>query len=273
MGNWCAGSGGSKNQTASISRPASGSSSPSDSRAQREEQILEVLRGETFTNWLFGGTARIETLRKSLLTPTDGAFNIVLTNGFANQVKTALTTIGLTGAFRAIIDTRGTALVGPCLEPAGGIPSGRSNKQKMVRQCVLNGEWNTTVGLSTPGIGHLVYVDDSVEHAIIGDDAGDSVCNDFGIGGALVELPNEGSGLDSSLLEQVAQEVTAGKCADGREVCVVWDFDCPLSQKHLFKTFYDKKSRWAKEWNSGTVGETPSNVHDLAEKAKDETAN
>ena len=58
---------------------------------------------------------------------------------------------------------------------------------------------------------------------------------------------------------QVKALVDGALCTDGREVCVVWDFDCTLSQKHLYKTFYGGQSRWAVEWSaitaSGAAGE------------------
>lgn len=90
----------------------------------------------------------------------------VLTNGFADNVLDALNAIGLSGAFRALVDTRGTALVAPFDNPRlvntdevfSGV--GQYYKFEFVNSFLFDHQraLQNGLSLSTKGVGHVVYV-------------------------------------------------------------------------------------------------------------------
>lgn len=216
---------------------------PMPKRAKTDDRELiwrNTISDELFTRWLFGGPSRIAMLKEFLFAPRNGCFNIVLTNGFAQHAQLALNCVGLDSAFRAIVDTRGVALVGEDLLEING--QVRYDKSVFVRDFVFDKGTAASSGLSELGIDHVIYVDDSVESAFVNSDLGGPV--------DVVQLPKEGEGLTSALLSQVARLCKTAGSKTKSSVCVVYDFDCTLSHKHMFKSICQPKSHWAKQWHT-----------------------
>jgi len=230
----------------------------------RELAWRNTISDQRFQSWLFGGAARIAMLKESLHTPRSGCFNIVLTNGFAQHAQLALAGIGLDSAFRAIVDTRGVALVGDQqLEINGGE---RYDKSEFVQDFIFDSEVAAGSGLSECGIDHVIYVDDSVESAFVNADLGGTI--------DVVQLPKEGEGLTSALLSQVARLCKTAGAKTKTSVCVVYDFDCTLSEKHMFKSICQTKSTWAKQWQkyramTDSVPNSPMNSPSPTKRARD----
>eukprot|EP00658_Telonema_sp_P-2_P072630 TRINITY_DN61759_c0_g1_i1.p1 TRINITY_DN61759_c0_g1~~TRINITY_DN61759_c0_g1_i1.p1 ORF type:complete len:499 (+),score=109.17 TRINITY_DN61759_c0_g1_i1:99-1595(+) len=263
----------------------SSSSAASDVYKRQDDdraEAAEVIGTPLYTDWLFGGKGRIAELQQALLTPVEGTFNIVLTNGFSKDVAVALGAIGLTDAFRAIVDTRGCGLVAP-YEGSRGCQGKRVDteeeflgvsqysKFEFANKYLFNADRAARNGLSNKGVGHLIYVDDSVEPEFSGDDL---------VGTAdVVELPREGRGLDTETLAEVFDLRAAAVAAGGeKEVCVIFDFDCTLSSWHMFKSLYQPKSKWGKEWQGvQEAGESTAAISragraDLQEKIRPDPA-
>eukprot|EP00656_Telonema_subtile_P017880 TRINITY_DN19640_c0_g1_i2.p1 TRINITY_DN19640_c0_g1~~TRINITY_DN19640_c0_g1_i2.p1 ORF type:complete len:300 (+),score=84.87 TRINITY_DN19640_c0_g1_i2:195-1094(+) len=201
-------------------------------------------------------------LRQHFATQPASSFNIVLTNGFADNVIVALDAIGLTHAFRAIVDTRGGLLkVGDPPEVVLLDEEHREisqyGKHEFANGYIFDRERSARTGISNQGVARVIYVDDSVESQFSSGDL-DGPAD-------VVELPKEGCGLNSELCAQVlllAEQ--ASSSLEGGELCMIYDFDCTLTTHHMFKALYQSKSRWAVEW--AELSETESTRSEFQER-------
>ena len=138
-------------------------------------------------------------------------------------------------------------------------------------------------GLSECGIDHVIYVVSISTHqvsvmscAVVQDDSVESAFVNADLGGTIdvVQLPKEGAGLTSALLSQVARLCKTAGAKTKTSVCVVYDFDCTLSEKHMFKSICQTKSTWAKQWQkycamTDSVPNSPMNSPSPTKRARD----
>jgi len=230
----------------------------------------ELLDDDRFLKWLFTGeggaqnnAGRIEALDE-MLTTTAGlsATNIVLTNGFAADASRALRNLGLAHHFAAVCDTRGGVVQGPesahaqsqTIHIAGGA-GGRYSKTMFVDGCLFQPA-QTQRFLNIPHVARVVYVDDDPERL----DPSTSTT---------IRLPKEGSGIGSEAASMVV-EATTEAAQQGGQVLVVFDFDCTLSMKHMFKAMHQPISTWAREWDgvAATLG-SPAQAYDRGSPSQD----
>jgi len=201
---------------------------------QHSEQAAKenTLADQRFMRWVFGDEQRISLLKEQLLgTPQDArCFNIVLTNGCAPHVQQALDYVGLSPAFSSIVDTGGIAMIdGKETKVALGA---RYNKGEYVQRVLMPKHMPT-------GRAHVIYVDDSIEFRSVPAHLGS--CD-------VVELKREGLGLDKELFDTVNDLRENALAKEAASVCVVYDFDCTLSMKHMWKAMHQPNSQWASEW-------------------------
>lgn len=155
----------------------------------------------------------------------------VLTNGRAPHVHQALEQVGLSSAFFAIVDTSGLAVVhGKEIKVDGLGP--RYDKGSYVKHVLMP-------KYMSQGGGHVVYVDDSVEFRSMPAHLG--TCD-------VVELKREGSGVDEALLQTVNHLRDVALAKGSASVCMVYDFDCTISERHMWKAMHQPNSHWARNW-------------------------
>ena len=63
-----------------------------------------------------------------------------------------------------------------------------------------------------------------------------------------IRLPKEGSGLTADIAHTVVATTKEAHRVKG-QVLVVFDFDCTLSGRHMFKSMYQPMSHWATSWD------------------------
>ena len=199
-----------------------------------------------FNEWVFGGEKRILMLKSYLKKLEKMAYSmIVLTNGIADDVHKILNELDLLAYFYIIADTRGKMIV-------ESDKIGINNKYRLINsRCSINGLYNKENFInnflknpykcvweknSIIDNMHIIYLDDNPEMA----------SNSFV---STIPLQFEGDGIDEEILKTIIQDVDLIK-KNGKNVTIVWDFDCTLTHKHMFKSMRQPHSKWAIEWQN-----------------------
>jgi len=207
-----------------------------------------LLENHNFVEWLFLGLGghdsdpsrinMLEVMLAECLETGAGAANLVLTNGFALDATKALQQAGLAQYFHAVCDTRGSIVFEPAEPGAKAAPvelggGGRYSKRNFISDVLLRNA--RALDLATPSYG--VYVDDDPEPL-----SGTTIVTH--------RLPREGNGITP---EDAKQIVAMGKdqaTRNGGTGVFIFDFDCTLSRRHMFKAMHQPGSTWARDWDS-----------------------
>lgn len=219
--------------------PPSGSSS----------EVGQLLDNRHFLDWLFLGLGsrsedhkRLRTLEAMLDKLQDlKAVCIVLTNGFAADATRALRNLCLAQYFTAVCDTRGSIVRDPSSASAkpdavhisGGGHGGRYSKRDFVSGGVFQPD--SSMRWFGQPIQRVVYVDDDPEPL------DPQRCH-------TIRLPKEGSGISGDTVFAILNAAEA--CQQGGQTLVIFDFDCTLSSRHMFKAMHQPTSKWAREWDA-----------------------
>jgi len=224
---------------------APSSSSPSE--------VGQLLDNRCFLEWLFLGLGstyedhkRLRTLEAMLDKLKHlNVVCIVLTNGFAADATRALRNLHLAQYFAAVADTRGSLVRDPAsasakpeavaIPGAGPSTAARYSKRDFVSGGVFHSEsCRQWFGQVTP-MQRVVYVDDDPEPL------DPQRCH-------TIRLPKEGSGISGDTVFAILNAAEA--CQQGGQTLVVFDFDCTLSSRHMFKAMHQPTSKWAREWDA-----------------------
>jgi len=200
-------------------------------------QSVPSVENRLFVEWVMGGMARIDMLKRNLAEVRAMGPCMVLTNGFDSDVHAVLSLLGLQEFFGAICGTQpreygGGAITFPDDQGGRVIYPGavRYNKTMVMKDLLSHTPWVLEMLGEVDG---LVYADDHVESA-----QGKV---------ATVALPSEGTGLTEGHFKAIKD---AANKLGTKNLLFIFDFDCTLSQYHLFKVMNQARSQWRRMWNN-----------------------
>jgi hypothetical protein len=182
---------------------------------------------DIFQTWIFGDKKRQNMIHEGLLQVKryNVELMIILTNGYADNVYKILKALGLEIHFYAIIDTRGTMIIKPYSRYPRFINiNNYHSKSEFVFKYVIN-KSSFFWGKISEKPFDILYIDDNPE-----------IFRDKNID--VIRLPFEGNGMNKELFESVYEKLNL-MTDSNKEKLVIWDFDCTLTQRHMYKSMFN----------------------------------
>ena len=195
------------------------------------------LNDKNFQSWVMGNNDRIQMISDNLnkIKQSNCLDMIVLTNGIAEHALYMLKCHNLENYFSIVADTRGTIIsdVGTIVEKKIHTDRKVYDKQYFIDKYIRNTSselWNTIK--SNRDKFHMLYIDDNPEinHNIDID---------------VIPLPSEWKGITSQQFQIISDKMNNIK---DKNIIAIWDFDCTLTENHMFKAMWQINSQWHKEW-------------------------